>query len=574
MANFPENIFAQLLRADNRVVLREVHGEEFVSVNGRELLQQVQRVRVYLQRVGLQPGDRCALLAANSIPWAAFDLALMAEGVIVVPLYVRQAPAELAAMMRDCQARLLLTGDVALGEAVAEEWRKVDKADAPARIFLGDVLKDDAETATDGSVFALNSRVDSDLVTIIYTSGTSGEPKGVCLNVGNVSYMLACTTQRLNQLMGADAAPASGQQPDRIFHYLPFNFCASWIALLSFLSRDSTVTLSTDLNRLVDEIGVASPHYFLNVPTLLERVKRGVDAAFAQRPAVVQWLFARARAGWQRKRSGGAGALDGFWLAMGRRLIFSKIKERFGAHLRALICGSAPLTQETQEFFEMLQIPVLQVYGLTETTGICTMDDPRAPVEAGHVGPAVPGLEMKVAENDEIVVRGPNVFPGYWNRPEETARALRDGWFRTGDQGAPNVRGNWRISGRLKNLIILNSGHNVAPEPIEEKIAALLPQAQQVVLVGNGRGYLCALITGAVAPAEVQAALDSVNPELPHYRQIRNFTILPQALTPESGLLTAMGKVRRDAINSRFQTEIAAMYEGAKIPALSAAGQR
>ncbi len=220
------------------------------------------------------------------------------------------------------------------------------------------------------------------MVTIIYTSGTSGEPKGVCLNVANVTYMLSCTTQRLNQLMGTNAATVSGQQPDRIFHYLPFNFCASWIALLSFLSRDSTITLSTDLNRLVDEIALASPHYFLNVPTLLERVKRGVDAAFAQRHAAIQWLFARARAAWQRKRLGTATLPDSVYLALGRRLIFSKIKARFGAHLRALICGSAPLTQETQEFFEMLQIPVLQVYGLTETTGICTMDDPRAPGRA------------------------------------------------------------------------------------------------------------------------------------------------------------------------------------------------
>jgi long-chain acyl-CoA synthetase len=202
------------------------------------------------------------------------------------------------------------------------------------------------------------------------------------------------------------------------------------------------------------------------------------------------------------------------------------------------------------------------------------MDDPRAPVEAGYVGPAIPGLEMKIAENDEIVVRGPNVFSGYWNRPEETARALRDGWFHTGDQGAPNARGNWRISGRLKSLIILNSGHNVAPEPIEEKIAEHLPQAQQVVLVGNGRGYLCALITGVVQRTDAQAALDKVNPELPHYRQIRNFAILPEAFTPESGLLTAMGKVRRDAINSRFANEIAAMYESTKTPALSAAAQR
>jgi len=161
-------------------------------------------------------------------------------------------------------------------------------------------------------------------------------------------------------------------------------------------------------------------------------------------------------------------------------------------------------------------------------------------------------------------VRGPNVFSGYWNRPEQTAEALRGGWFHTGDQGEVNVRGNWRISGRIKNLIILNSGHNIAPEPIEERMARLLPAAQQVVVVGNGRGYLCAIVTGEVESAAVQAALDAVNPELPHYRQIRNFTIVRDVFTPEGGLLTANGKLRRDIINAGYAPEINAMYEPRK----------
>jgi long-chain acyl-CoA synthetase len=182
-------------------------------------------------------------------------------------------------------------------------------------------------------------------------------------------------------------------------------------------------------------------------------------------------------------------------------------------------------------------------------------------VEPGYVGTVITGIEMKLAENEEIVVRGPHIFAGYWNRLEETARALQDGWFHTGDQGEVNVRGNWRISGRIKNLIILNSGHNIAPEPIEEKIARLLPAAQQVVVVGNGRGYLCALVTGEVESASVQTALDAVNPELPHYRQIRKFTVIRDVFTPESGLLTAMGKIRRDAINARYASEINAMYD-------------
>lgn len=551
MANFLDDIFAQLKKADSRVVLREIHGQQFVSVSGRELLQQVQRVRAHLRRTGLQPGERCALLAPNSASWVAFNLALLAEGIIVVPLYARQAPAELAAMMKDCLPQFLFTSDRALGEAVAQalpaQWSSSRRL-----VLFDEVLQASAAEAPplDGP----NPRQDADLVAIIYTSGTSGEPKGVCLNVGNVTHMLSCTRERLDLLMG------DTHEPDRVFHYGPFSFAASWITLLTCLSRESVLTLSTDLTKLADEIRLASPHYFLNVPTLLERVRRGVEDAVSKRAAPIRSLYAKARQAWQRKHAARGRAADALWLGLGRRLIFGKIKERFGPNIRALICGSAPLAPETQQFFLMLGIPVLQAYGLTETTAICTLDDPRAPVELGYVGTAVNGVELKIGENDEIVVSGPNIFPGYWNRPEDTARVLQDGWFHTGDQGEVNARGNWRIIGRIKNLIVLNSGHKIAPETIEEKLGRLLPNAQQVVVVGNGRGFLCALITGAVERAAVQPALDALNSELPHYRQIRNFTVLADSFTPESGLLTVMGKLKRDAINARFAAEISAMY--------------
>src|SRR5882762_7125625 len=548
MPNFLETILGQLKRADGRVVLREIRGDRFVSVTGGELLDQVQLVRMFIRSSGVQAGDRCALLAPNSIRWAVFHLALMAEGVIVVPLYSRQAPAELAGMMKDCRPRLIFVSDAALGESVVQTW-----PDAPRRVLFDAVPRQ--STPQMPLADAPKPRPDSDVVTIIYTSGTSGEPKGVCLTVGNLTHMLSCTTERLDQLMGAT------HEPDRVFHYLPFNFAASTILLLSCLARESVLTLSTDLNRLAEEIHLVSPNYFLNVPTLLERVRRGVEEAIAKRPAVIRSLFARARTSWQRKHVGRGRALDAFWLALGRALIFRKIRERFGPHIRALICGSAPLAPETQQFFLMLGVPVLQAYGLTETTSICTLNDPRVPVEPGYVGAVIIGIEMKLAENEEIIVRGPHIFPGYWNRPEETARVLQDGWFHTGDQGEVNVRGNWRIRGRIKNLIILNSGHNIAPEPVEEKIARILPSAQHVVVVGNGRGYLCALVTGQVEPAAVQAPLDVVNPELPHYRQVRNFTIVRDLFTPENGILTANGKLRRAAINARYASEINAMYK-------------
>jgi long-chain acyl-CoA synthetase len=548
MPNFLENVFGQLQAAPDRVVLREVRGEEFVSVTSRELLEQIARVRSFLRQNNLQSGERCALLGPNSIKWVAVDLALMAEGAIVVPFYARQSAAELAGIMKDCGPRLLLVSDAELGESVAQAW-----PGTPPRVLFDEALA--IVPTGKGIASPPNPRKDDGLVTIIYTSGTSGEPKGVCLNTGNLNHMLSCTTAWMDRLERSD------REPMRVFQYLPFNFAASWIVLLSCLTRETILTLSTDLNRVADEIRLAAPNYFFNVPTLLERVRRGVQDAISKRDAVIQSIFRKACEAWRRRNEKQARRLDGLWFFLGQKMIFDRIHGRFGPNLRGLVCGSAPLAPETQDFFGMLGIPIWQVYGLTETCGICTMDDPRVPSEPGRVGQAVPGIEMIAGENEEIVVRGPNIFAGYWNRPQETARVMKDGSFHTGDQGEVNMRGNWRISGRIKNLIILNSGHNIAPEPIEEEIAQRLAGAQQIVVVGNGRGYLCALVTGTVEAKAVQAALDQVNSELPHYRQIRNFTIVREAFTPENGLLTAMGKVKRDAISARYREEIERMYE-------------
>jgi long-chain acyl-CoA synthetase len=248
------------------------------------------------------------------------------------------------------------------------------------------------------------------------------------------------------------------------------------------------------------------------------------------------------------------------WLSLANSAIFPTIRKKMiGRNLRALICGSAPLNVETQLFFMMLGIPVLQSYGLTETTAICTLDDPRD-YEPGRVGPPIPGIEMKLGESEEIIVRGPNIFPGYWNRPQETAKALRDGWFHTGDQGEVDAKGNWRIVGRIKNLIILGSGHNIAPEPIEEKILAQLPGASQVVLVGNGKGYLSTIITGNVTSEHAQAAIDHVNPQLPHYKQVRAFHVRTEPFSIDNGLLTANGKLKRDLIAQQMRVDIEGMY--------------
>lgn len=552
--SFLDDIFAKLESVDKETVLRESHdpaatgGTVAWGVTGRGLLMRVSQARACLAAQNLKKGHRCALLAANSIEWVAMDLAIMAEGLIVVPLYSRQAPTELVAMMRDCSPSLICCGDAALRDGILQNW-----TDAPTSVLFDDIFgpKDGAKAEF---LPAPAPREDSDVVAIIYTSGTSGEAKGVMLTAGNVGHILKCTSAQLDILMNN----RPGQ--DRAYQWAPLNFAAAWITLLTSLLRGSSVVMNTDLSKLASELRTVAPDYFVNVPALLERVRKAVDEQLWKTGGAVRAIYRRAKAAYMRRQEGRGSISDSIWLALANAVVFPTIRKKMiGSNLKALICGSAPLSLDTQLYFMMLGIPVLQVYGLTETTGICTLDDPRR-VEPGRVGPAITGIEMKLGENQEILVRGPNIFPGYWNRPKETAEVLRDGWFYTGDQGEVNAAGNWKITGRIKNLIILNSGHNIAPEPIEDEILARLPGAQHVVLVGNGRSYLSAIFTGSITADQAQPALDAVNAALPHYKRVRTFRISAEPFTIENGLLTANGKLKRDLVARRFESNSEEMY--------------
>jgi long-chain acyl-CoA synthetase len=546
-----EGIFERLERAQNSPVVCEVRDGRILPASGAELLAMVCRARFFVTTRGLKRGDRCALHAPNSIRWVALDLALMAEGIIVVPLDPRQVPHEIAAVLKDSAPSLICCADLELAGRINEAGFA-----AVANALFDDVFEGKLESTSPPIHHA-----DHDAVTIVYTSGTSGEPKGVVLNGGNITFMIGCTNARLDQLMGAR------QEPESVFQYAPFCFAAARILLLTSLSRNSVLTLSTDLTKLADELKLAAPHYFVNVPMFLERVRRRVEESIQKRGGFAGKVFSRAQQAYHRKQNKVASAADSLWLAMANSFLFPAIRKNVGVNLKALICGSAPLSVDTQLFFMMIGIPVLQVYGLTETTAICTMDEPGR-VEPGRVGRAVPGVEMTTDENGEILVRGPNIFPGYWQRPADTAKALQGGWFHTGDRGETDASGNWQITGRLKNLIILNSGHNVAPEPLEQALAASLPEARQVVLLGNQRGFLAALVTtaggnGRDAPknGRIQSALDALNAGLPHYKQIRAFQVLTEPFSMENGLLTTMGKLKRDEIAARFATEIEKLYQ-------------
>ncbi|MBK8173011.1 MAG: AMP-binding protein [Sandaracinaceae bacterium] len=536
--NFIETIFSHLKAKPNAAFVSEVHGERIVPTHGAALLSLIHGARTALRTRGVKAGDRVALIAANSARWVAADLAILAEGAICVPMYARQASNELVTMMKDCGASLVICATPELEMAINEAGNG-----APAMLF--DELF--SAEATETEVIA---RKGDDAVTLVYTSGTSGDAKGAILTTANIDYMLPVTRDALRDLMGG----STGE--DRVFHYLPFCFAGSRMVLWTCLYRGGGILVSTNLDNLVVEMKTAAPNYFLNVPALLERIRKGVEAKIAGQGMIARFIYKEGKAAFAKKTPT---AVDDAKIAMARKLVFSRIRAQLGKDLVCLICGSAPLSEETQRWFEMIGLPVHQVYGLTETTAIVTMDRPNKTLP-GRVGYVIPGCEAKLGEGDELLVRGPNIFPGYWKREEATANAFLDGWFRTGDQVELDEGGNLRVIGRVGNVLVPESGHNVAPEPIEQALLDHMPKAEHAVVVGHGRPYLTAIVTGKVAREDVAQAVEQVNASLPHYRRIRAFHLALEPLTIESGLLTANQKLRRRAIETHFKDALKELY--------------
>jgi long-chain acyl-CoA synthetase len=540
---FVATILERCKKAGRRPVLYEVRGTELLAESGRQFLTKVGSVRARLRADGVGPGDRVALLAPNSASWAAVDLAIMAEGAICVPLYARQDPNQLAGMLRDCTPKLVIAADAALAQAIMRAWPEHGPVVRFADAFEPPPVSQASTTVPKSAP-----------VTIIYTSGTSGEPKGVVLDGDNVEHMLRVTVRELSKM----ARRRRGGE--RVFHYLPFCFAGSRIVLWSQLYRGRPLMLGTDLNQLHQELKTANPHFYLNVPMLLERIQREASQRIQERGAVIAALFERAVRAHAAEQQHAARASDRVVSALARAVLFPRIKRMIGENLEFLICGSAPLREDTQRWFHMLGIPVYQVYGLTETTAIATIDDTKK-VRIGRVGHAIEGCELRLGEQGELLCRGPNVFRGYWNRPEASAAVLEGGWFHTGDRVELDDQGSVKLIGRVKDVLVLESGHNVPPELIEQRLTGALCGVEQAVVVGHGRPYVAAIVTGAIPEADLQRMSEVVNAELPHYMRVRKLFRAPEPFTAENGLLTANQKLKRKAIESRYEHAIEQMYE-------------
>ena len=542
--SFIDRFHEVLATTPHKPLVTEVDRSTLLPSFGAELARLTAQARGALAAHGVVPTDRVVLVAGNSTRWVATDLAILFAGAIAVPLYARQAVPELAGMIHDAAPRLV----IAETEAMATELRQYTNGSFPV------VLLD--------AIFGAHAPIDappqprpaSDIVTIIYTSGTSGEPKGVMLSVANVDFMLPLIADAIQAMLAR--APGSD---DRVFHYLPLCVAGSRMVLWMCIYRGNGIMLSTNLQNLPEEMKAARPNYYLNVPALLERVRLGVEKKLREKPAPIIALWEKGKRAYARARAGKVSLLDKAVLAIAGRVVFSAVKKQIGAELDGLICGSAALPEETQRWFEMIGLPVYQVYGLTETTAICTLDQPGKAIP-GRVGWPIPGIELRLGEEDELQVRGPHIFAGYWRRPEATAATrTADGWFRTGDQAELDATGSLKLIGRVKNLLVPTSGHNVAPEPLEELLLRL-PGVEQAVVFGHARPFLVAVVTGDVDARSLEAPLDALNADLPHYRRIRKLHISKERLTPENGCLTANQKLKRSAIARHFAKDLEGLY--------------
>lgn len=525
---FIEKILSNLQQDTSEPCVHEVHGDQLKTFSKKDFESLIAQAKKNLTSIGIKKGDRVVLLGSNSAQWVACDLAMICLGAIVVPLYHRQDPKELAFMAQDCQPSLFIYADEVLKNEVLKHWNMTCKSAKLDTLF----------THTENFKLVSEKLDDQNIVTMIYTSGTSGHPKGVMLNMGNINFMLQRTTDQLY------AAKKNQTNNDRVFHFLPLCFAGSRMMLWTQLFRGNPVHLSMDLKNLVQEMSTAAPMFYLNVPAILERIRTGVETKIKEKGGLTYSLYKKA-----------ISDNPPFWSG----LILGSIRKKIGTNLRFLICGSAALHPETQTWFKKLGITILQVYGLTETTAIITMDDP-ADVQIGLVGKAIQGVQIKISDEGELLCKGPNVFPGYWNRDEETKKSFTAGWFKTGDLAEITPSGHIRITGRLKNLIIPTSGHNIVPEPIEEMLQKHCPKIEHAVLIGHGKPFLSLIVTGNAEQSEIEDAIAKINEDVPHYRKIQTYIHYQDGFTVENGLLTVNQKIKRNAIESVLGSRIENMY--------------
>ena len=570
------------------------------SVSGARALEDVTHLALGLRALGITAGDRVALVSENRYEWAIADLAILSLGAVTVPVYPTLTASQSQFMLanaRVCAAIVSTAAQLEKVRAAAAELPQVahivpmDPCDVPdPRVRSWDQVMGRGAFANGADALTfrdLARRVQpDDIATIIYTSGTTGEPKGAVLTHGNIASNVDACLQVIELL-----------PTDRSLSFLPLSHIFERMAgLYAMLAAGVTIAYAHSIDSVASDAVQVRPTIITGVPRFYEKVyARVMDNAHTLSPLqrrIFDWGLARGLAR-TRARFAGRPRAAGPFDAIADLLVGRKIRARVGGRLRFCISGGAPLAPDIMEFFFAVGIPVVEGYGLTETSPVICLNR-RGDERPGAVGPPIPGVEVAIAETGEILTRGPCVMQGYWGNPAATREALADGWFHTGDIGHLDERGRLVITDRLKDLIVTAGGKKVAPQPIEAELKKS-PWVSEAVLIGDQRPFVTCLVVPNFATLEAEARarswpterralldmpavqavyrqeIDRVNAGLSRFETIKHFALVDHELTIESGELTPTLKVRRRVIAQRFAPLLEQMYVEHAVPAAAQA---
>ena len=549
----------------DRDVLRSWEDDAWRGWSRAELADRVRSVAAGLVAAGVGAGDRVALMGRTALEWTVADLAVLAAGAVTVPVYETSTVGQSRFVLTSCGARLALAdGEVCrarLEEAWAGEGVVVGIHDGGLDALAATAGEDD-EAEVERRLAALRG---TSLATIVYTSGTTGDPKGCRLTHGNIVWTSA---QARASLTGALDGEAS------MLLFLPLAHVFARVVQFVCLEAGVPVGFARSLAVLREDLATFRPTIVLAVPAVLQRVfdRARLHAAGRLRSGIFDFAVSTAEACTRGAPAGARQRALDARRAVADRLVYARIRHGLGGRLRYCVSGGAPLPVALGRFFQAAGITVLEGYGLTETTAPVGVNLP-GDVRLGTVGRPLPGVEVEVAPDGELLVRGPSVFAGYHDDPAATAAAVEDGWLHTGDLGTIDADGFVTVTGRKKDLIVMSTGKKVAPGPLEERLRAH-PLIADAVVLGDGRPYVVALIATdpeAVAAArlddtrvrsEVQRAVDEVNAGLSRPEAIRAFGVLGRSLSAEAGELTPTLKVRRGAVADHFADLVDTLYVG------------
>lgn len=588
----PEAFEQTVSRHGGRVALMHAVSGEYVSLTYTEMAEAVHRFARGLLHLGIEPDDRVGLVSENRPEWAIADIAMLSIGAVNVPVFPTLPASQLEFPFRDSAARVVLVSDAAQLAKLLQIWDRLpalehivvfDGAAEPAQpgvVRFADVAAPaEVEPELERLRLERMARLSADgLATITYTSGTTGEPKGVMLTHGNLVF--DCLASLRFMPMHPEDRFLSFLPLNHVFerlagHYMPL-FSGSTIAY-----AESIVKLTRNMLQVRPTVITAVPRVYETVAT---RVEREAERTPGPRGRVARWALEVARA-WSRRVNARKrpGLLLGLARALADRLVYGRIRAIFGGEVRLLVAGGAPLAPERGYLFHGVGITMIEGYGLTETSPVITCNPGYARLKFGTVGIPLPGIEVRIAEDGEVLTRGPHVMAGYWNLPEATVEVIdAEGWFHTGDIGRLDDEGYLAITDRKKDLLVLANGKKVAPAPIEGRLksSALI---SDVLLVGDSQDHVSALVVpdfaalrealpdagpdladGAVAGlAESRKAIDReirrLSEGLADFEKVRRFRVLDHEFSVDSGELTPTLKVRRRVVMARYAEEIAAM---------------